>query len=89
MCCQIKRLYWEGTRVERSRVRGTQEDCSAMCLTISGFMGMGLVSRLSVANPLTQGPSWWRTHHSAKMDSSKRRILGDWVGHTASPFDLS
>lgn len=25
---------------------GTQENCSAVWLTVSGFMGMGLVSRL-------------------------------------------
>ena len=29
---------------------GTQEDCSATWLTVSGFMVMGLVSRLSLAN---------------------------------------
>ena len=30
--------------------KGTQEDCSAMWLTDSGFMVMGLVSELSLAN---------------------------------------
>ena len=30
--------------------KGTQEDCSAMWLRVSGFMVMGLVSRLSSAN---------------------------------------
>ena len=40
---------------------------------------MGLVSRLSLASHLdwpiprlTQGPSWWRTHLSVKMDFSVR-----------------
>ena len=30
--------------------KGTQEDCSAMWLRVSGFMVIGLVSRLSSAN---------------------------------------
>ena len=30
--------------------KGTQENCSAMGLTISGFMVMGLVSRVSLDN---------------------------------------
>lgn len=44
---------------------GTQENCSALWLAISDFMGMGLVSGLSLANylawsifGLTQGPCW-------------------------------
>ena len=54
-----------------------------MGLTVSGFMVMGLVSRFSLANHLTQGPSWWHTHCSAKMDSSEEdsgRLAGhmDW-----------
>ena len=31
--------------------KGTQEDCSATWLTVLGFMAIGLVSRLSLANP--------------------------------------
>ena len=30
--------------------KGTQENCSATWLAVSGFMAMGLVSRLSLAN---------------------------------------
>ena len=30
--------------------KGSQENCSAMWLAVSGFMVMGLVSRLSLAN---------------------------------------
>ena len=30
--------------------KGTQENCSAMWLTVSGFTVMGLISRLSLAN---------------------------------------
>ena len=32
--------------------KGTQENCSATWLTVSGFMVMGLVSGLSLANHL-------------------------------------
>ena len=34
--------------------QGTQENCSATWLAASGFMGMGLVSRLSQASLLVQ-----------------------------------
>ena len=47
--------------------RGTALPCGS----VSGFMVMGLVSGLSLANHLawlifgpTQGPSWWHTHLS-------------------------
>ena len=47
-----------------------------MWLAVSNFMGMGLISGLSLANHLawlvlglTQGPSWWPVHLLAQMDS--------------------
>ena len=50
-----------------------------MWLAVSGFMGLRLVSGLSLASRLArsvlglvQAPSWWRQHPSAKMDSSPR-----------------
>ena len=48
--------------------KGTQENCSATWLAGLGFMGMGLVSGLALA----PGPSWWHTHLSDKIDSSKK-----------------
>ena len=51
-------------------------------------MVMGLVSWFSLGIILTQGPSWWCTHCSAKLDSSKDDS-GRLVGHVVSPFDLS
>ena len=56
------------------QVEGTQENCSAMWLTVSGLMGMGLVSLSPPANrlALVLGPSWWYMHLSAKMDSSAK-----------------
>ena len=70
--------------------KGTQENCSAMWLAVSGFMVMGLVSGLPLANHLawpifglTRGPSWWRVLLSAKMDSSVKdseRLVGHIMG---------
>ena len=65
-------LLGKGTWVESNKGNGTQENCSAAWLAVSGFMVMGLVSKFSLANHLTQGPSWWHTHCSAEMDASKK-----------------
>ena len=50
-----------------------------MWLTISGFMGLGLVYEWPLASflaqpifGLAQGPSWWPVHLSAKMDFSAK-----------------
>ena len=59
--------------------KGTQENCSAIWLTVLGFMVMRLVSGLS--RHLIQNPSWWRMHCSAKMDTSEKdsgRWLDTW-----------
>ena len=61
---------------------------------------MGLVSWWSLAShlawpisSLTQGPSWWHSHLSAKMDSSKKdseRLAGHIMGWCLlPPFGLS
>ena len=72
--------------------KGTQENRSAMWFTVSGFVVMGLVSWFSLASHLawpifglTQGPSWWYTHLSAKLDSSVR-VSGRPVGCMVSSF---
>ena len=59
--------------------KGTQENCSVMWLAASGFIGIGLASRLSpaicLAWPmfvLTQAPSWQHSHLSAEMDSGAK-----------------
>ena len=41
---------------------------------------------------LTEGPSWWRVHRSAKVDSSKKdsgRLVGHGDWSLPSPFNLS
>ena len=47
--------------------KGTQEDCSVMWFAVSGFMVMGLVSRLSLANHSDSG-SLLVVHTSLSQD---------------------
>ena len=42
--------FWEGAPGQRAAGKGTQESCSAKRLAVPGFMKMGLVSGLSLAN---------------------------------------
>ena len=60
-------LLGKGTRVESSGVRGTQENCSAAWLTMSGFMVMGLVSGWSLANH-SNSESFLVVHASLSQD---------------------
>ena len=95
-CWQSKRLYWEGAPGQWGE--GTQENCSAAWLTVSGCMVMGLVSWWSLAShlawpisSLTQGPSWWHSHLSAKMDSSKKdagRLVEHIMGWFLGPSQI-
>ena len=63
-----------------------------MWFAVWGFMVMRLVSGFLWPIILTQGPSWWCTHHSAKVGSSEKDSEG-LVGHMdwrlLSPFELS
>ena len=70
---------------------GTQEDCSAMWLTVLDFMVMGFVSGLSLAHHSNSG-SFLVVRGSRRMVSNEKDS-GRLVGHTdwrlLSPFDLS
>ena len=66
MLTKQETLLGRGAWVESSRVR---EPRRTTLPWVSGFMVMGLVSRLSLVNQLTQGPCWWCTCCSAKMDA--------------------
>ena len=72
-------------RVESSRVREPRS--TALWLAVSGFMVMGLVSRLSLANH-SDSESFMVVHALFSQDGCQR---GFWevVGHVVSPFDLS
>ena len=59
--------------------KGTQENSSVTWLAVLGFMVMGLISRLSLAN------------HSDlfSQDGCQREGFWEVVGQVVSPFDLS
>ena len=67
---------------------GTQENCSAMWLAVSGFMVMGLVAGLSLANHSDSG-SFQVAHALLSHDGCQREGFWEMVGHVASAFDLS
>ena len=67
---------------------GTQENCSAMCLAISSFMVMGLVSGWSLANHFDSG-SFLVVHASFSQDGGQQEGLWEVDRHTVSPFDIS
>ena len=67
--------------------KGTQENSSVTRLAVSGFMVMGLVSGLSLANHsdsrvLPGGPLF-------SQDGCQREGFWEVVRHVVSPFDLS
>ena len=83
------RNYWEGTLGCKQQGEGTQKTCSAMQLQVSGFMGMGLVSRLSLANHLALWYLiWLRALPGGVCISQPRRIpvLRILEGWASPPF---
>ena len=66
----------------------TQENCSVTWLAVSGFMVMGLVSGLSLANH-SDSESFLVVHALFSQDVSQREGFWDVVGQVVSPFDLS
>ena len=73
---------WEG--------RGTQEDCPATWLAVSGFMVMGLLSTLSLTN-LSDSESFLVVHALLSQDGCQQRILGGGLtrGVSFGPFPNS
>ena len=67
--------------------KGTQKSCSATWLTASGFMIMGLVSRLSLAN-YSDSESFLVVQALLSQDEWEWEFW-EVVGHETSPFDLS
>ena len=60
-------LLGKGPRGGEQEGKGTQENCSAEWLTVSGFMVMGLVSGLSLANH-SNSESFLVAHASLSQD---------------------
>ena len=59
-----------------------------MWLAVSGFMVMGLVSGLSLANH-SDSESFLVAHTSISQDGCQREGFWEVVRHVVSPFDLS
>ena len=68
--------------------KGTQENCSAVWLAVSGFMVMGLVSGWSLANH-SNSRSFLVAHASLSQDGCWRERFWEVDGHAVSPLDLS
>ena len=67
--------------------KGTQENCSATWLAVSGFMVMGLVSGLSLAN-YSDSESFLVVHTLFSQVGCQREGFWEVVGHAVSPFDF-
>ena len=83
-CLTLRNELSEETRADKARDfigkgqpggeqqgKGTQEDCSATRLTVSGIMVIGLVSGLSLANHSDSG-SFLVAHASLSQDGFQR-----------------
>ena len=68
--------------------KGNQEDYSAMWLAVSGFMVMGLVAGLSLANHSDSG-SFQVARALLSHDGCQREGFWEMVRPVASSFDLS
>ena len=68
--------------------KGTQENCSAMWLAVSGFMVMGLVSGLSLPSH-SDSESFLVVQALFSQDGCQREGFWEVVGSVVSPFDLS
>ena len=68
--------------------KGTQEDCSATWLTVLGFMAIGLVSSLSLADHCYSG-FFLVAHALLSQDGCLWEGFWEAVGHMMPPFDIS
>ena len=74
--------------MESSRVREPRRTALPHGSAVSGFMVMGLVSWLSLANHSDSG-SFLVAYPLLSQDGSQRERFWEVVGHVVSPFDLS
>ena len=68
--------------------KGTQENCSAVWLTVSSFMVTGLVSGWSLASH-SNSESFLVAHASLSQDGCQQEGFREVDGHAVSPLDLS
>ena len=79
---------WEEAPGQRAGAEGTQVDCPATWLAVSGLMVMGLVSGSFLANP-SDSKSFLVVHALSSQDGCQREGFWEVVAHVVSPFDLS
>ena len=79
---------WEEAPGQRAGAEGTQVDCPATWLAVSGLMVMGLVSRSPLVNHSDSGP-FLVAHTLLSQHGRQRGGFWEVVGHVMSPFDLS
>ena len=72
---------------EEQAAKGIREDCPATWLSVSGFIVIELVSRLSLANHSDSG-SFLVVLTSLSQDGFQPEGFWEVVGHMASPLDL-
>ena len=87
MCWPSKGLYWKGAPWQRAAGWGSPGECFATWLALSGFMVMGLISGLSLAN--CSDSESFLVAHSLLSQGGCQRGFWEVVGHVVSPFDLS
>ena len=88
-CAEKARDFsWKGHLGGEQQSKGTQEDCSAMGLAASGFMVMGLISGLSLANH-SDSESFLVGQALISQDGRQREGFWEVVGRVVSPFDFS
>ena len=78
----------KGHRGGEQQGKGTEKNSSATWLTVLGFMVMGLVFGLSLANH-SDSESFLVVHALFSQDGCQREGFWEVVGHVAPPFDLS
>ena len=88
MCDKARDFIGKGHLGGEQQGKGTQEDCSAVWLAVSGFMVMGLVSGLSLASH-SDPESFLVVPALFSQDGCHREGFWEAVGHVVFPFDLS
>ena len=87
-CADKARDFIEkGSLGEEQQGKGTQENCSAVWLAVSGFMVMELVSRLFLANYSDSG-FFLVAHAWLSQDGCQRGGFWEVVGTVTSPFNF-
>ena len=78
----------KGCLGRKQQGKETKADSSARRLAVLGFMVMGLVSGLSLANH-SDSESFLVAHTLFSQDGCQQEGFWEVVGHVVSPFDLS